>query len=114
MIKFLLTSDSLQNHCKLVNNNEVIEFIKIRKYKSLKLTNFNLPEQISIFKNCKSIIAPFRTSGLPTWLFVKKRLKLLVIPSDNKSLLYKKNCEINKLKYKSIYLKKYIITKMAI
>ena len=103
---FIDRSDSLQNHCKLINNNEVIKFLKIRKYKSLRLTNFDLLEQISIFKNCKSIIAP-HGAGLTNLAFCKKKTNVIeIIPSDNKSLLYKRISEINKLKYKSIYLKK--------
>ena len=73
---FIDRSDSLQNHCKLINNNEVIKFLKIRKYKSLKLTNFNLLEQISIFKNCKSIIAP-HGAGLTNLAFCKKKTNVI-------------------------------------
>ena len=103
---FIDRSDSSQNHCKLINNNEVIKFLKTRKYKCVKLTKFTLQDQISIFKNCSTIIAP-HGAGLTNIAFSRKRTKVIeIIPKNNKNLLFKRISKINKLKYKSIYLNK--------
>ncbi len=103
---FIDRSDSLQNHSKLINNNEVIKYLKSKRYKCLKLTDLNLKDQISIFKNCNIIIAP-HGAGLTNIAFCKKNTKIIeIIPQDNKNFLFKRISKINKLKYKSIYLDK--------
>ena len=103
---FIDRSDSLQNHSKLINNNEVIKYLKSKRYKSLRLTELNLKDQISIFKNCNTIIAP-HGAGLTNIAFCKKNTKVIeIIPQDNKNFLFKRISKINKLKYKSIYLDK--------
>ena len=103
---FIDRSDSLQNHSKLINNNEVIKYLKSKRYKCLRLTELNLKDQISIFKNCNTIIAP-HGAGLTNIAFCKKNTKVIeIIPHDNKNYLFKRISKINKLKYKSIYLNK--------
>ena len=103
---FIDRSDSLQNHSKLINNNEVIKYLKSKRYKCLRLTELNLKDQISIFKNCNTIIAP-HGAGLTNIAFCKKKTKVIeIIPKNNKNFLFKRISKINKLKYKSIYLDK--------
>ena len=103
---FIDRSDSLQNHSKLINNTEVIKYLKSKRYKCLRLTELNLKDQISIFKNCNTIIAP-HGAGLTNIAFCKKNTKVIeIIPQDNKNFLFKRISKINKLKYKSIYLDK--------
>ena len=103
---FIDRSDSLQNHSKLINNNEVIKYLKSKRFKCLRLTELNLKDQISIFKNCNTIIAP-HGAGLTNIAFCKKNTKVIeIIPHDNKNYLFKRISKINKLKYKSIYLNK--------
>ena len=103
---FIDRSDSLQNHSKLINNTEVIKYLKSKRYKCLRLTELNLKDQISIFKNCNTIIAP-HGAGLTNIAFCKKNTKVIeIIPHDNKNYLFKRISKINKLKYKSIYLDK--------
>ena len=103
---FIDRSDSLKNHSKLINNNEVIKYLKSKRYKCLRLTELNLKDQISIFKNCNTIIAP-HGAGLTNIAFCKKNTKVIeIIPEDNKNFLFKRISKINKLKYKSIYLDK--------
>ena len=103
---FIDRSDSLQSHSKLINNNEVIKYLKSKRFKCLRLTELNLKDQISIFKNCNTIIAP-HGAGLTNIAFCKKNTKVIeIIPHDNKNFLFKRISKINKLKYKSIYLDK--------
>ena len=103
---FIDRSDSLQNHSKLINNTEVIKYLKSKRYKCLRLTELNLKDQISIFKNCNTVIAP-HGAGLTNIAFCKKNTKVIeIIPQDNKNFLFKRISKINKLKYKSIYLDK--------
>ena len=103
---FIDRSDSLQNHSKLINNKEVIKYLKSKRYKCLRLTELNLKDQISIFKNCNMIIAT-HGAGLTNIAFCKKETKVIeIIPKNNKNFLFKRISKINKLKYKSIYLDK--------
>ncbi len=103
---FIDRSDSRKNHCKLINNDDVIKFLKKEKFKCLQLSKLSLKEQIAIFKNCRTIVAP-HGAGLTNIAFCKKKTRVIeIIPSNNKNYLFKRISKINKLEYKSIYLDK--------
>ncbi len=102
---FIDRSDSTQKHCKLINNNEVIIFLKKKGFKILQLNKIKFFNQISIFKNCKEIIAP-HGAGLANLTFCKSGTKVSeIIPKNIKNNVYKRISNINKLKHKFVYLK---------
>ena len=102
---FIDRSDSTQKHCKLINNNEVIIFLKKKGFKILQLNKIKFFNQISIFKNCKEIIAP-HGAGLANLTFCKSGTKVSEkIPKNIKNNVYKRISNINKLKHKFVYLK---------
>ncbi len=99
-------SDSTQFHCKPINNKEIIKFLKYRNFKILRLSDYSLIDQVSIFNNCKKIIAP-HGAGLANITFCKKGTKVLeLIPSDHPNRVYKRISNINKLRYKLLNFKK--------
>jgi capsular polysaccharide biosynthesis protein len=99
-------SDSTQNHCKPVNNESVITFLKSKNFKILRLSNFSIFEQVSIFNNCKKIVAP-HGAGLANIAFCKKNTKVVeLIPKNHPSRAHRRISNINKLNYNSIYCKK--------
>ena len=103
---FIDRSDSLQKHCKLINNKEIINFLKQKNYKILRLSEFKFIEQISIFRNCKKLIAP-HGAGLANLVFCKSKAQVTEIITKNiKNEEYKRICNIKKLKHNFIYLKK--------
>lgn len=102
---FIDRSDSTQKHCKLINNNEVIIFLKKKGFKILQLNKIKFFNQISIFKNCKEIIAP-HGAGLANLTFCKSGTKVSeIIPKNIKNNVYKRISNINNLKHKFVYLK---------
>lgn len=99
-------SDSTQKHCKPINNKEVINFLKSKNFKILKLSNFNITDQVSIFNKCKKIVAP-HGAGLANITFCKQRTKIIeLFPQNHPSKVYKRISNINKLNHRSIYCKK--------
>ena len=102
---FIDRSDSLQKHCKLINNNEIINFLKKKGFKILQSSKISLYEQISIFKNCKEVIAP-HGAGLANLVFCKSGTKVSeIIPKNIKNNMYKRISKINKLNHRFVYLK---------
>jgi capsular polysaccharide biosynthesis protein len=102
---FVDRSDSINNHCKIINNDEVIEFLKEKNYKIIQLSKFKFFDQISIFKNCKKIIAP-HGAGLANLVFCRRKTNVLeIIPKNIKNRVYQRISKINKLNHKFIYLK---------
>ena len=103
---FIDRSDSTQNHCKLINNKEIKNFLKKKGFKILQLSRINLFDQISIFKNCKEIISP-HGAGLANLVFCRSRTKVTeIIPINIKNYEYKRISKINNLKHKFVFLKK--------
>tara|TARA_B100001029_G_scaffold179668_1_gene190222 strand:+ start:847 stop:1935 length:1089 start_codon:yes stop_codon:yes gene_type:complete len=99
---FIDRSDSTQSHCKLINNQQIINYLKKNNFKILKLSKLNFKDQISIFSNCKNIVAP-HGAGLANLVFCKKKTKVIeIIPKNHQNYVYKRISEINKLDYKSI------------
>ncbi len=102
---FIDRNDSTENHCKLINNYEVKEFLKKNGFKILQLSKLKIIDQISIFRNCKEIIAP-HGAGLANLTFCKSRTKVTeLIPENIKNEEYKRVSKLNKLKHKFVYLK---------
>ena len=102
---FIDRSDSKQKHCKLVNNSEIITYLKSKGFKILQLSKLNFNQQIDIFANAKIVISP-HGAGLANLVFCKKNTNVIEIKPDNHpNKVYKKISSINKLKYKLIKLK---------
>ena len=103
---FIDRSDSTQKHCKLINNHEIKSFLKKNGFKILQLSKLKLIDQISIFRNCKEIIAP-HGAGLANLVFCKSKTKVTeIIPHNIKNQEYRRISKINRLKHKFVYLKK--------
>lgn len=101
---FIDRSDSINSHCKLINNDEVIKFLKKKGYKILQLSKIKFIDQISIFKNCKKIIAP-HGAGLANIVFCRRKTNILEIITKNiKNKEYQRISKINKLRHKFVYL----------
>lgn len=103
---FIDRSDSSYKHCLPINNKTVIDFLKSKNFKILKLSKFSIFDQVSIFHNCKKVIAP-HGAGLANITFCKKKTKVIeLIPKNHPSRTHKRISGINKLKYKLIHCKK--------
>lgn len=103
---FIDRSDSTFNHCKLINNQEVIEYLKTRGFQSLQVSKLDFFEQIYLFNNADMIIGP-HGAALSNIVFSKPGLKLVeLIPKNHPSVKCKKISKILNFNYTRIKLEK--------
>ena len=99
-------SDSVFNHCKLINNSEVETFLKLKGFKVLKLSKLSFLNQITIFNNAKFIIGA-HGAGLANLIFCKKNTRVIEIkPHNHPNKIYQRISNINHLNYELLKLKK--------
>tara|TARA_B100001057_G_scaffold258990_1_gene259176 strand:+ start:1546 stop:2655 length:1110 start_codon:yes stop_codon:yes gene_type:complete len=105
---FIDRSDSIFNHCKLVNNEEIKDFLFKNNFKSYQVSKLDFFEQISLFHNAKVIIGP-HGAAFTNIIFSKPGLRLIeLIPKNHGSLKCKKISKLLKFNYKRIELKRLI------
>ena len=99
-------SDSQYNHCKIINDNEIKNYLRKEGFKIVKLSKFSFKKQISIFKNCNIVISP-HGAGMANLIFCKRKTKVVEIrPLGHPNNVYKRISKFNKLKHHLIRLKK--------
>ncbi len=105
---FIDRSDSNFNHCKLINNEEVINFLTDNGFESYQVSKLNFFEQIYLFNNAKVIIGP-HGAAFSNIIFSKQGLKLVeLIPSDHLSKKCEKISNLLNFDYQKIKLNKEI------
>ena len=105
MIRFYKSKWLKHNHCKFINNKEIINFLKRKNFKILELSKYNFRDQVSIFNNAKIILAP-HGAGLTNIIFCKRKTKIIEFkPKTNKNLLFKRISKINGLNHKTVNLR---------
>lgn len=101
---FIDRSDSIFNHCKLINNNEIIKFLLNIGFSSYKVSELDFFEQIYLFHNAKMIIGP-HGAAFSNLIFSNPGLKIIeIIPENHPSMKCKKFSEILNFDYKRIEL----------
>jgi len=101
---FIDRSDSKFNHCKLVNNLEVIEYLKSKGFQSYKISKLDFFEQIYLFSNADIIIGP-HGAAFSNIIFSKPGLNIIeLIPNNHPSVKCKKISKILNFNYKRIEL----------
>ena len=86
---FIDRSDSEFNHCKLINNEQIKEFLFKKGFQSYEVGKLDFLEQIYLFKNAEIIISP-HGAALTNLIFCNSNLKLIeLIPENHPS----KKCE---------------------
>lgn len=99
-------SDSQYNHCKIINDLEIKKYLKDQGFKIIKLSEYSLKKQVSIFKNCNYVISP-HGAGLANLMFCKRKTKVLEIKNiGHPNRVYQKISKFNKLKHRFIMLRK--------
>ena len=99
---FIDRSDSKNNHCRIINNDETLLLLKKLNFKIYQLSKINFIEQVKIFNNA-NIVVGVHGAGLTNIIFCKKKTKILEIrqkPNPNK--IFQKIGLFNKLKFKVI------------
>ena len=99
---FIDRSESKFNHCKLENNDEIINFLKLRGFESYKVGQLDFFQQIYLFNNAKIVIGA-HGAGFTNLTFSNNGTKVIEIrPKININTVYKRLSEINKLDYNLI------------
>ena len=101
---FIDRSDSIYNHCKIINNNEVIEFLSNNGFQSFQVSKLDFFEQIYLFNNAKIIIGP-HGAAFSNIIFSEPGLKIIeYMPHNHLSVKCQKISNILNFNYKKIKL----------
>ena len=96
---FIDRSDSKFNHSQIINKNEVINFLKKKKFEIYKIAKMNFFKQVYLFYNANFIISA-HGAALANLVFCKSNTKIIEIkPETQPGNYFKKISKINKLKY---------------
>tara|TARA_B100000989_G_scaffold234643_1_gene181438 strand:- start:2400 stop:3497 length:1098 start_codon:yes stop_codon:yes gene_type:complete len=79
---FIDRSESAFSHCQLVNNEEIINFLKNKGFTNYKVGQLSFQEQIYLFNNAKIIIGP-HGAAFANLAFCKKDTKIIEIKPKN-------------------------------
>jgi hypothetical protein len=102
---FIDRSDSQYNHCKLINNQDIIEYLKLKGFESYQVSKLDFFEQIYLFENADIIISP-HGAALTNIIFSKPNLQLVeLIPNNHDSVKCQRISKILNFNYKRINLK---------
>ena len=96
---FIDRSDSIYNHCKLINNAEVINFFEDNGFTSYRVSELDFFEQIYLFNNAKVIIGP-HGAAFTNLIFSNPKTKVVeIIPNTHISQKCNKLSKILDLNY---------------
>jgi len=99
---FIDRSDSTFNHCKVINNIEIIKYLSNFGFKSYQVTKLDFFEQIYLFNNAKIIIGP-HGAAFTNIAFANPNLNLIeIIPNDHPSKKCERICSLLKINYTRI------------
>jgi len=99
---FIDRSSSKSKHCQFVNNDEILNFLKLNGFSSYKTEELSFFEEIYLFKNAKFIIGA-HGAGFANLAFCSKLTKVIEIRPENRiNSLYKRISAINNLDYQLI------------
>ena len=99
---FIDRSESKFSHCKLLNNDQVINFLQSKGFTSYKIGELDFLEQIYLFNNAKVIIGP-HGAAFSNIIFSKPKTEIIeIIPEDHPSIKCQKISKILDLNYTKI------------
>lgn len=78
---FIDRSESEFKHCQFQNNNEIINFLSTKGFKSYKIGKLDFFEQVYLFKNAKTIIGP-HGAAFANIIFCKPQTNIIEIIPD--------------------------------
>ena len=101
---FIDRSDSKSNHCKLINNNEIMAHLFRQGFQSYRVSELDFFEQIYLFNNAEIIVGP-HGAAFTNIIFSKSLANIVeIIPNDHSSRKCERISKILNLKYKRIEL----------
>ena len=101
---FIDRSDSKFNHCQLINNQEIINYLEAKGFECFQVSKLHFFEQIYLFNNADIIIGP-HGAAFTNIIFSKPGMKLIeLIPKNHGSIKCEKISKILNFKYKRVTL----------
>ncbi len=102
---FIDRSDSNFNHCKIINNEQVWQFLEKKGFKKYKLSEMSFKKQIGLF-NSADIIVGAHGAGLSNIIFSKSNSKVIEIkPAYHKNKFFYRLAQINNLNHHEVFSK---------
>ncbi len=101
---YISRKDSLNNHRKILNENELLNILKKKKFKIIKLANLSILQKINLFQKAKIVVGLYG-AGLLNVIFSNKKTKVLEIRNSKSDNLYKYITQNAGINYKSIIFK---------
>lgn len=96
---FIDRTESIYNHCKLINNEEMTTKLKKEGFKIIQVGKLSFKQQIKLFNNAKIIIG-VHGAAFANLIFCKPKTKIIEIKPKNRPNNYKIISKINNLNYK--------------
>ncbi len=99
--------DSTSNRAhlrKIINENEIKEYLKEKKYEPVSLGHFDFIDQIRLFKNAESIIG-LHGAGFANVIFCNPKTKILELKPHSSGEVIKNLSSSNELQYFNISIK---------
>ena len=98
-------SDSLFNHCKIINSDQVWEFLKKKGFTKIKLTEINFKNQIGLFNSANTIIGA-HGAGLSNMIFSNPNTNIIELqPKNFLNKFFTRVSKINNLNHHKIVSK---------
>ena len=97
---FIDRSDSIFNHCQLINASDVWNLLEKNGFQKLKLSSINFQEQVNLFNSADTIVGA-HGAGLANTIFSKAHTKIIEIkPKNHNNQFIKKISKVNNLNHK--------------
>ena len=112
---FIDRTDTKHPHNQISNIKEIYKIIKKNNFEIVKLTEKKFSDQVSIFKNANTILAP-HGAGLKNIIYCKKKSTIIELKEKKfmNNYLYQHLSKLCGLSHTSINSKKYVKNKMFI
>ena len=95
------SESNLRNYRYIVNEDEVVTFLKKRGFKTLRLTDLSFEEEIKLFNNAE-IIVGLQGAGLTNLLWSGKQTKIIELRSKLTNKLFENLAKQNNIKFNKI------------
>jgi capsular polysaccharide biosynthesis protein len=98
-------SDSLFNHCQIINSEEVWEYLKKEGFTKIKSTEITFKNQIGLFNSATTIVGA-HGAGLTNMIFSKSNTNIIEFaPKNHPNNFFHRVSQINNLNYRKIVSK---------
>ncbi len=98
-------SDSLFNHCQIINSDEVWEFLKNEGFSKIRSTEITFKNQIGLFNSATTIVGA-HGAGLTNMIFSKSNTNIIEFaPENHPNNFFHRVSQMNNLNYRKIVSK---------